>query len=72
MCLEKHIPEKLYKPATESHLFYVSAWALLFTLHLLPKAYILIMTDKLHLENYPLIRKLLLLLNFGMAHGHDR
>lgn len=69
-CHEKHIPERPYVPTTESHLFYISAWALLFTLHLLPKAYILKVTDKLHLENYPLIRKLSLILNFGMAHDH--
>lgn len=69
-CHEKHIPERPYVPTTESHLFYISAWVLLFTLHLLPKAYILKMTDKLHLENYPLIRKLSLILNFGMAHDH--
>lgn len=66
----EHIPERPYEPTTESHLFYISAWALLFTLHLLPKAYILKVTDKLHLENYPLIRKLSLILNFGMAHDH--
>lgn len=69
-CHEKHIPERPYVPTTESHLFYISAWVLLFTLHLLPKAYILKVTDKLHLENYPLIRKLSLILNFGMAHDH--